>query len=276
MTVRTNRITGAPVLFAPERAARPHAFGGAENDGRCPFCPGHESDTPPTLAEHGQPWRIRVFANKYPPAAGAEVVVESAAHEATFHGLEQPEEVVRMWIDRYAAHRDAPAVALFKNHGRAAGSSIAHIHSQVVPLPFVPPRLQSEGEAFAHAGRCMLCERSDDVEIAQTSAFRWVAPYASALPYQQWLIPKRHFARLDQLQDSEIAELARLLQRASAAMLRIGEAYNWCFIDFRHHPAGHLYVDLFPRLTTLAGLELGAGTFVEIIDPAAAAVRLRG
>jgi galactose-1-phosphate uridylyltransferase len=37
----------------------------------------------------------------------------------------------------------------------------------------------------------------------------------------------------------------------------------------------HFYVDLFPRMTTIAGLELGTGTFIEIIDPAAAAERLR-
>jgi len=32
---------------------------------------------------------------------------------------------------------------------------------------------------------------------------------------------------------------------------------------------------LFPRLTAIAGFELGTGTFVEIIDPAAAARLLR-
>ena len=37
----------------------------------------------------------------------------------------------------------------------------------------------------------------------------------------------------------------------------------------------HFYVDLFPRMTAIAGFELNTGTFVEIMDPAAAARRLR-
>jgi galactose-1-phosphate uridylyltransferase len=47
------------------------------------------------------------------------------------------------------------------------------------------------------------------------------------------------------------------------------------FMNFPRSPAAHCYVDLVPRLSTIAGFELGTGTFVEIIDPAAAARRLR-
>jgi hypothetical protein len=46
-------------------------------------------------------------------------------------------------------------------------------------------------------------------------------------------------------------------------------------MNFAGHQAAHFYVDVLPRMTTIAGLELGTGTFVEIIDPAAAAERLR-
>ena len=73
MTFRAQLITGEPTLFAPERAARPHAFAGDRDAGRCPFCAGHEEDTPPSLATVGDPWRVRVFPNKYPSIAGAEV-----------------------------------------------------------------------------------------------------------------------------------------------------------------------------------------------------------
>jgi UDPglucose--hexose-1-phosphate uridylyltransferase len=58
-------------------------------------------------------------------------------------------------------------------------------------------------------------------------------------------------------------------------MLTLGHSYNWMFMNFPRSPAAHCYVDLVPRLSTIAGFELGTGTFVEIIDPAAAARRLR-
>jgi galactose-1-phosphate uridylyltransferase len=83
VTFRTHPITGEPIVFAPHRASRPHAFGGDQTE-RCPFCAGHESDTPPTLSATGDPWRVRAFTNKYPALDGAEVIVESPEHGATF------------------------------------------------------------------------------------------------------------------------------------------------------------------------------------------------
>lgn len=265
MTVRRNAITGEPILFAPERAERPHAFLDSKDEARCPFCPGHESDTPPEIARVGEPWRVRVVPNKYPPVAGTEVIVESADHEARFHDVKDDLAVV--YAERMRAHADAAYVAIFKNEGARAGSSIAHVHSQLVPLPFVPPRIERERAGFAR--RCPLCDVFPYV-IRETNAFTWFAPQASWMPYQQWIAPKRHVGALTDLNADELAELTMLLRSASAAMSAIADAYNWTLMN-----TPHFYVDLCPRMTTLAGLELGTGTFVEIVDPAAAAERLR-
>ena len=273
MSVRRNRITGEPVLHVPERAARPGAFGGSD-DARCPFCPGHESDTPPTIATAGEPWRVRAFANKYPPAEGAEVIVESRDHDATFASVTHPLECVAMYRDRVAAHREARYVALFKNEGTAAGSSIAHVHSQLVPLPFVPPRIEREIAGFRRAPRCPLCA-SGDIVIGESAEFQWVAPVDSSMPYQQRIIPKRHVQALTELDQGELRALAGMLQQTARATSRLASAYNWTFMSFPGADAAHMYVELFPRITAIAGLELATGTFVEIIDPADAARRLR-
>ena len=275
MTIRRNPITGDPILFAPARASRPRAFGGAD-PGRCPFCPGHEEDTPPELHRDGDPWRIRLFPNKYPPAEGAEVLVESDRHEDTFDAIDHAADVVRVYAERHRVHADAPYVAVFKNEGAHAGASIPHVHSQIVPLPFVPPRIQREAAAFTAARACPLCGDSEGEMIGQTASWSWLAPFASAMPYQQWIVPRRHLPAFRDLGDAECEELAGLLRSASAAMLAVGDSYNWSFVDFAREPAAHCYVELFPRLTTLAGLEIGTGTFVEIIDPSDAAARLRG
>lgn len=273
MTVRRNPITGAPILFAPDRAARPRAFSEEPVD-RCPFCPGNEDETPPAIVEIASPWRARVFPNKYPPAPGAEVIVESPHHDATFDAIERPTELMQLYVDRYRAHRDAPHVALFKNEGPRAGSSIPHVHSQVVALPFVPPRIVAEVEGFERASACPLCQLEGAV-IRETRHFRWIAPAASSMPYQQWLIPRRHVPEISAFSEAEIADAAALLRDSSRAMLRLSESYNWLFLNFRAAPAAHAYIELFPRMAQIAGLELSTGTFVEIIDPIAAAARLR-
>ncbi len=56
----------------------------------------------------------------------------------------------------------AAAVTVILNHGRAAGASLSHPHSQVFATPIVPPVLTSELEQFARYqvkyGRCLLCD----------------------------------------------------------------------------------------------------------------------
>lgn len=269
--MRRHPITGEPILFAPGRAARPRAFG-SEEIARCPFCPGHESDTPPELTRLGDPWRVRVFPNKYPSVERAEVIVESPSHDVTFDRIEHAEDVVRMYVDRYRAHADAPYTAVFKNEGLRGGASIPHVHSQVMPLPFAPPRIHREGEAFASAARCPLCHLDGEV-IRQTESFTWLAPRGSSFAYQQWIVPNAHVSDMTAF---DPAALAPLLRDASAAMLRLGDAYNWMFMNFPGEPKAHAYIDLVPRLAAIAGFELGTGTFVEIIEPAAAARRIRG
>ncbi|HEX7808769.1 MAG TPA: hypothetical protein VF608_08590, partial [Thermoanaerobaculia bacterium] len=153
-----------------------------------------------------------------------------------------------------------------------AGSSIPHVHSQLVPLPFVPPRITRELEVATRG--CALCD-VDGAMIRESDGFTWVAPASSWMPYQQWLVPRRHIASMLDLDDREIADLATLLQSATSATRAIGD-FNVVMMNFPRGSTAHFYVEILPRVTTIAGLELGTGTFVEIIDPIAAALRLRG
>lgn len=285
MPIRRNIITGDPILLAPERAARPGAFGsgarvpalsGREGSpARCPFCPGHESDTPSEILRIGDPWRVRVFPNKYPAVSGHEIIVESPRHEDAFDRLEHAAEVVGVFIERYGAHADAAFVSLFRNHGHRGGASIDHLHSQLIPLTFVPPRIAVESTAFARATACPLCSLLE-VVIDQTPGFTWLAPSGSCHAYQQWVVPKRHVSEMTALSPAEVTDLAQLLRRATAATATLSESHNLVFVNFPRQPSsGHFYVDLFPRMTQLAGFELGTGTYIDIIDPATAARVLR-
>ena len=185
-----------------------------------------------------------------------------------------------MAIGRYRANAAAAYTAMFKNEGPRAGSSIAHVHSQIVPLPFLPPRVERERNAFLASAECPLCaaledHQRDQLVIRETSSWVWLVPSASPMPYQSWIVPKRHACEIAVTSGDDAIELAQLLQSASAAMRNIGDSYNWMFMNFPRAPAAHWYIELFPRVTAIAGLELGTGTFVEIIDPAAAVRRLR-
>lgn len=267
MTERTP-ITDDPVIVAPDREERPNVFDGAP----CPFCPGAEEQTPPEIARDGEPWRIRVFPNRYPPTEHAEVIVESASHTDSFDELssDHAARVLEIYFERYGAMK-ANYVSIFKNHGRLAGASIPHLHSQIVGTAFVPLRASREGDAFARAARCPLCDLREHPLIAETEHYRWIAPRGSRLAYQQWIVPKRHEHDLNEPYD-----LASLLQSSARAMRRISDSYNWAFITFPHQTRGHWYVELFPRIAMIAGYELGTGTFINTVDPADAAKVLSG
>lgn len=276
MTIRRHVITGEPILFAPERSGRPNAFADGEPE-NCPFCPGNEWQTPPEILRvgGGDGWRVRVFPNKYPAAEHHEVIVESARHGDTFADISDPAPIVRTYRDRYravSALADVAYVCLFKNHGPRAGASIGHIHSQLLAVPFVPPRIGREGAAFAAAADCLLCEaierhRAEGLVIEETAGFVRLAPHAPTMAWQQWLIPKAHAPEMAEMSDGEAAELAALLQRSAAGMERVSPSYNWMFLNFPRAPRGHWYVDLFPRLSAVAGFELGTGTWIEMVDP---------
>jgi UDPglucose--hexose-1-phosphate uridylyltransferase len=65
---RFDPLTGRTVLISPDRADRPRAVGPA-----CPFCEGHEAETPPEVLAYRDPgswpngpgWRVRVVPNRY-------------------------------------------------------------------------------------------------------------------------------------------------------------------------------------------------------------------
>jgi len=292
MNLRPHPITRELVLYAPERAQRPHAFAGLTPvgagdiqlagpltlmDDPCPFCGGNEALTPPELARtgSGQEWRIRVFPNKYPATEHHEIIVESPRHEATFDRLADPAEALRMYIDRYAAMRrqaDVRYVSLFRNHGPLAGASLEHLHSQLMGLSFVPPRVEAESYAFLTWRSCRLCEliathRTLGLIIEETETMVWLAPSAPSFAYESWLLPKRHMPEMPGLGELELVDLALLLQRASKAMNGLATSHNWLWMNFPDSTHAHLYVAMVPRLTAVAGFELATGAFINVIDP---------
>jgi UDPglucose--hexose-1-phosphate uridylyltransferase len=265
VTEERNPITGERVIVAPQREERPNVYEGAP----CPFCPGAENETPPEICRDGHPWRIRVFPNRYPPTEHAEIIVESASHDDTFDALapDHARRVVALYFERYRAlTAKAEYVCIFKNDGRMAGASIPHLHSQIVGVSFVPPRIAAEGAAFASAASCPLCDLREHPLIAESEHYRWIAPHGARFAYQQWIVPKAHGSEV-----CEPFELSTLMQQAIRAMRPLSDAFNWSFVNFPQERRAHWYLEILPRTVMIAGFELGTGTFVNTIDSISAA-----
>jgi len=225
-----------------------------------------------------------------------EVIVETRAHNLTTALLtdRDVELVVDTYIDRFKAASSDPRVeqvTIFKNHGDAAGTSLEHPHSQLIATPIVTSQLRERlSNAQAHYdefAECIFCrvlqmELQDGVRVfLETEHFVAFVPYAAFTPFSFTILPKRHMPCIAELTDAEAADLARILRRALAKLHRGLDDPDFNYV-IRTAPLElygvkyyHWYVSVIPRLTKMAGFELGSGMFINVALPEENAAFLR-
>lgn len=290
-------LTLEPVLVSPERGERPGAWGGSRSgvERSCPFCPGHENETPPEISRHGEgQWSARVVPNKYPAIAPVEgiasheVLIDTPEHESALEtrDLSSLVSMVELWRERFMLHASRAAiesVVLFRNEGRAAGQSLEHPHSQLIALPFVAPRLRSEMHGFDVSSSCPLCPLSLDVGndervITSGRGLVLLCPPAPRLPYECWIVPERHETDWTECAPAALAETLRIAARTLRRRWP-GAAFNLAISSAPFRAPGrkafHWHLEVLPRLTGLAGFELATGSWINIVDPSRAAQELR-
>lgn len=251
----------------------------------------------PALQSPAQPssGNFRLAASQ--PAFGLhEVVIETPRHlplSAT-HPAETWQMLFEVYQERLWAFQEDPRLQhalIFKNHGPAAGASLQHPHSQILVLPRVPTQVADEWQAAvnwrAAHGRCPRCEQLqqeiDGAErvVALSPEIAVFCPPASRFPYETWLVPRRHGSHFERAPPEVLAELAsNLAQLLRQLQRRVPEAnYNLVLQTAPLHQGPsegfHWRVEVLPRLTGLAGFELGTGWFINPLEPEQAARELR-
>lgn len=255
-------------------------------------------------------WSVRVVPNLYPalngdsptppadaqpdlfyaaPASGAHEVIINAP-ESVMSLAELPAsrlaDAMEVWRLRMAAHSDAAYVQLIVNERREAGASLEHTHSQLYALDFVPGEVARERErcgAYAHRtmGRGLLEDlvaeevRRGERIVAIDEEAVLMAPYGSRLPFQLMLAPRVPRARFEDDGPLGSALLHDGLTRLARHFGSSPPLNMWV----RTAPRGAEHfcwrIDVAPRLTHLAGLELSTGVNLNIVAPEYAAAVLR-
>lgn len=279
----------------------------------CPFCAGNEFRTPPasvrTPDDEALPWRSRIVPNRYPIAVDEsatagdgraavgvhDVVIEAAAHERSILAVEPAAwrevwDLVRRRLAMLAERDDIAWATVFKNSGTSAGASLEHVHSQIVGLDLVPPAIEAELATLArHAdpfGDLLLAARAEDRVIAESSGVVALVPPAPRQPFETWILPtapESHFHEATPDRVAAVADLTRdLVARLDA--VASGADYNWWLhqAPFARAPSAgkpmgrwHWHVEILPRVTQLAGFELGTGCHITTVPAFEAARRLR-
>jgi UDPglucose--hexose-1-phosphate uridylyltransferase len=181
--------------------------------------------------------------------------------------------VASAWHQRIEAARDAGFAYpyLFLNEGREAGASLLHSHSQIAWLRETPAAVAAEFPNL-EKDACALCSllADDTLEIALAGDLALRSASAGRVPYELLVAPAAH-----EPEPGEEA-LGHALTLLREAIRRLHEVEGPTPVNAWLHTGAHWHFEVMPRLTVLAGLELGAGLYVNWLPPEEAAVRLRG
>ncbi|MEE4240151.1 MAG: galactose-1-phosphate uridylyltransferase [Desulfopila sp.] len=326
--LRRDPVLGRWIIISEERSNRPTDFiveKAEVTGGFCPLCPGNESTTPPEVYafrtdknsyRNSPGWQVRVVPNKYPALViegdldkegeglydkmngiGAhEVIIESPHHEEKFAYLSHFDmslvfQAYRNRIQDLLMDKRFQYVMVFKNHGRAAGASLEHSHSQLIALPILPRMIVSELEGalsyYKYKERCIFCDivrqeiKQKTRVVCQNRDFITITPFAPRTPFEMWVLPKNHTSSFRKQDDESLLSLAEVF---SESLRRLDHCipnvpYNFVLHTQPLRSEGleyfHWHFEIVPKLTSIAGFEWGSGFYINPMPPEEAALFLR-
>ncbi|RJQ37344.1 DUF4921 family protein [Candidatus Parcubacteria bacterium] len=275
--------------------------------------------TPPSAHPNAAgAWWVQVVPNKFPAftqhgecavehavgpyavqdGVGFHDVIITRDHDRALGRMSTAEAaaVIRSYRDRYQAIQGDECVkyiAIFHNHGREAGASIAHPHSQLIALPVIPPDISRSlvgSMAYWHrTARCVHCtmiafEQEQKSRIVyENDHFLVICPFASRQAFEMRVFPKTHGARFEAIADGELPAAGDALRQALG---RLDKGLNDPAYNFFIHTAPvsdgdlekryHWHIEILPKTAVWAGFEIGTGIEISSIAPESAAEFLRG
>ena len=256
MELRKDPITRSWVILGTRGSA-------CETTGGCPFCPEKADSKKVLLRLPAQgPWQVLVVPHPDPlyrvegdpnrradgiydqmqPVGADEIVIETPEHSRRLEDLSEDQillvmEAWRQRVEDLKRDRRFKYVSVYKNYGALAGQEGSHAHSQITATTFVPRRLiyelRASREWFREKERCVLCdilkqEERQGKRIVDTQGdYVAFCPYASRVPYEVWLVDRRHNYLFEQPRPgSNRKQMAALLRRTLRRIHQIAPAYH--------------------------------------------------
>lgn len=286
----------------------------------CPFCAGTDGYRCNEKVRGAGSDNFYVIKNKYPAfldcddqasvrsyypekgfyraraAVGAHEVVIAKDHQKSLMTLSEAEiaEMMLIFCQRYEAmKKDSNVVSIMPiyNHGPFAGASISHPHAQIFASPVVANTVGREltgaERYYGINGTCVFCdiiehEKREKVRIvAENRHFLAATFYAARFPMETWIYPKRHDSQFENTPQTELLELAEVLQYV---LKRMERTVPHIPLNFYIHTlptihsqsfSYHWHLEITPRLANYGGYELGSGVIIDIMSPEDAAEFLR-
>jgi UDPglucose--hexose-1-phosphate uridylyltransferase len=258
----------------------------------------------------GPGWTVRVVSNPWAVLTSSAPEPEPDAHPELYAALpargshelivnapdpvvslselsaEQVAAAVEVWRERIRAHARAAHVHVCVNERIEAGAALAHTHAELFATDFVPAIVARERERFgAYAVRTMGGNLLEDLiheEVRRRARIVAIddeavlsCPYASRMPYQLMITPRRRRERFEDEGPSGAALLHDGLSRLARRFGAPPPLNLWVRTAPRDAERFCWRIDILPRLTVLGALELGTGIDLDVVAPEDAAAQLR-
>ena len=261
-------------------------------------------------------WSVAVFPNKYPAllpyptldkkiqgklyqkmnAVGFCELVISKDHYRHFPQFSKSEikEVLDIYHSRYKTlmkKNFVNYISIFHNHGREAGASQPHPHSQIITTPLIDIDLRtalSNSEVyFKEHNKCIYCQlnawerKVKERIVFENKHFIAVCPFASKAAFEVIISPKEHSPYFEKVTDEEKLSLAEAFGMVFRALHKglSNPAYNFYLhtspCDKKEYPHYHWHWTILPKTSTPAGFEMGTRMEISTIEPEKAASYLR-
>jgi len=223
------------------------------------------------------------------PARGSHELIVNAPDPVVSLGelsAEQVAAAVEVWRERMRAHARAACVHVCVNERIEAGAQLPHTHAELFAIDFVPTVVARERERFgAYAVRTMGGNLLEDLiheEVRRRARIVAIddeavltCPYASRMPYQLMLTPRRRRKRFEDEGPSGAALLHDGLSRLARRFGAPPPLNLWVRSAPRDAERFCWHIDILPRLTVLGALQLGTGIDLNVVAPEEAAAQLR-
>lgn len=320
---RQDPISGDWILLAPLRG-KGHKFKGRVKTelpkNKCPFeNPAKFGNAPPVLVyqnDNKNDWFLQIIPNKYPavepqngdftyPDGLFKIQAGTGFHDIVIFREHNrylarftKEEIKRILLafqERYislAKENGIKYISIFHNHGREAGSTVPHPHSQILALPIVPPdvshSINGSQRYFQKHKKCAHCQalnqelKEKKRVIYENEKMVVVAPFASRTEFEVRIFPKKHSAYFEKIEEKELTYLADALK---FALFQIHKKLKDPAFNFFIHTAPaiknqnyshyHWHMEILPKFDIVGGFELGTGMDIFTIAPEKAAEILR-
>ena len=227
-----------------------------------------------------------------------DVVIEHPNHYFNFYHSEVEDffyifKSVIMRLKDLSKNKDMLYSLHFKNFGPEAGASLYHSHSQIITTPFIPTQMFDEingaVEYYTENGRCVYCDIIKEEKllnervICENDNFIAISPFASKSPYQIYIMPKNHSDSIINTSSENILDFSRILKNVFDRLYKLlGEVgFNYVLHTIspvlcnKYKLSNHWFLDIMPKMSKLAGYELGSGVFINSITPEDATLQLK-